>query len=891
MDKARYAMSGDREPVDPSGPVPVSEDTARELRHLGVKLALARVALAWERLWPALWPAVGVGGAFVALALFDVLPRLPVWMHGIVLLLFAAALGYALWRGMKALALPGGAAGERRIETSSGLLHRPLALLRDRLATGGDDPAARFLWRLHRLRTIEKIRGLRVGVPSPGLARRDPWALRGLLIVVLAIGMVVAWGDGTNRIARALAPGVGGIIKGPAVVDVWITPPAYTSAPPIFLTAGRERRQDGKPAPLMVSAGGVPATGTPGPVAIPEGSAVLAQLSGGWGTPRIVIGETDSEFKPVAEGTYKLTATIGAAPEVKQISVVQGGRKIGAWPVYIVPDQPPAVSFGEDPGKSARGALRIDFEGNDDYGFAEAKLMIRRARVGGEAVKEEIPGLILKPKTDKKADKKAEEAKEAMLAKVNVIEVRDLPLPGSTIKEVKESSYHDLTAHPWAGLKVYVQIVAKDAAGQYGVSDSVAVTLPQRFFRHPVARALVMLRKQLIEDPETRDDVQDELANLGTIPGAYDHDTIVFLSIQVMAKMLRSLPGYDTVTEVQKMLWETALRLEDGKLSQAEKRMREIQKKLMEALKNKAPSAEVQKLMRELQQAMSEFLREMMKGMKNLPNWARPFDPNSQNLSSQDLQRMLDRARELAMTGNMEAARQLLSMLREMLENLRSGRFAMGRPQGQQQSQAWKMLQELQEMMRRQQELMDESHRQSQQGLQGGQPPSTEEGARRQGDLKKQLQEMLRRFGEMMGKVPKSLGDAELEMREALEALRKSRPGDATGPQGKAIENLRRGLGQMAQQFMRRFGQGRGRGRGPGRGMFGQRPGQMPYAYDPLGRQLPNSGMTSSDDVDIPDESATQKAWEILQELRRRAGEIGRPEVEMDYLERLLRRF
>jgi len=277
----------------------------------------------------------------------------------------------------------------------------------------------------------------------------------------------------------------------------------------------------------------------------------------------------------------------------------------------------------------------------------------------------------------------------------------------------------------------------------------------------------------------------------------------------------------------------------------------------------------------------------MMKGLKNLPNLAQPFDSNSYSMTAQDVQRMLDRARELAMTGNLDAARQMLSMLRQMLENLRSGRFSMGRPRGSAQSQAWKMLRELQDMMRRQQELMDQSHRQSQQGMGRSQNPSTKEGARKQGDLKKQLQDMLRRFGEMMGKVPKNLGDAELAMREALEALRKSRPSEAVGPQGKALENMRRGLGQMAQQFMRRLGRGRGRGRG----MFGRHPGRMPFAYDPLGRQLPNSGMTSSDDVDIPDETATQRAWEILQELRRRAGEASRPDLEMDYLERLLRRF
>ncbi len=889
--EVEHVMNADREQMDPNVADAVSEETARELKHLGWKLALARAALAWERLWPALWPAVGIGGAFLVLALFDVLPGLPIWLHGGILALFAGALAFALWHGVRALALPGISAGQRRIENTTGLLHRPLTALRDRLASGTDDPAARILWRLHRLRTIEKIRGLRIGFPSPGLARRDPLALRGLLIVILVIAMTIAWGDGANRFARALAPGIGGVVKGPAVVDIWITPPAYTGVAPIFLTAGKERRDKGTPAPLLASAGGFAASARiKGPIAIPEGSTVLAQLSGGWGIPQIVIGAKETEFKIVAEGTYKLSATIEVAPNVKQIKVTQGGREIGIWPVFLVADQSPAVSFGETPRGSARGALRIDLEGSDDYGFAEAKLMIRRARMGGEEVSEVIPGLT-KPKsgeTEKDNDAKAGR-KAAMLAKLNVVKVLGLPLPGSNIKDLKETSYHDLTAHPWAGLEVHMQVVAKDAAGQHGVSDSVTITLPERRFRHPVARALVLLRQRLARDPASRDEVWEELANLATIPGAYDGDTVVFLSIQIMARTLARHGSFDAIADVQKMLWETALWLEDGKLSQAERRLREIQKRLMEALKNKAGNAEIQKLMRQLEQAMAQFMREMMKGLKNLPNWARPFDPNNRMLSAQDLQRLLDRARELALTGNLDAARQLLAMLREMLENLRSGRFAMGRGRGRAQSQAWRMLQELQDMMRRQQELMDQSHRQSRQGMGRGQRPSTKEGARKQGDLKKRLQDLLRRFGEMMGKVPKSLGDAELAMREALEALRKSRPGEAVGPQGKALENLRRGLGQMAQQFMRRFGRGRGRGRG--RGMFGRRPGHIPFAYDPLGRQLPNSGMMSADDVDIPDETETQRAWEILQELRRRAGEVGRPDLEMDYLERLLRRF
>ena len=41
----------------------------------------------------------------------------------------------------------------------------------------------------------------------------------------------------------------------------------------------------------------------------------------------------------------------------------------------------------------------------------------------------------------------------------------------------------------------------------------------------------------------------------------------------------------------------------------------------------------------------------------------------------------------------------------------------------------------------------------------------------------------------------------------------------------------------------------------------------------------------------IPDKVETQKAYKILKELRRRAGQRRRPEEERDYINRLLRQF
>jgi hypothetical protein len=43
--------------------------------------------------------------------------------------------------------------------------------------------------------------------------------------------------------------------------------------------------------------------------------------------------------------------------------------------------------------------------------------------------------------------------------------------------------------------------------------------------------------------------------------------------------------------------------------------------------------------------------------------------------------------------------------------------------------------------------------------------------------------------------------------------------------------------------------------------------------------------------VKVPDQIDVQRAREILEELRRRIGESTRPPIELEYLERLLRRF
>jgi hypothetical protein len=82
----------------------------------------------------------------------------------------------------------------------------------------------------------------------------------------------------------------------------------------------------------------------------------------------------------------------------------------------------------------------------------------------------------------------------------------------------------------------------------------------------------------------------------------------------------------------------------------------------------------------------------------------------------------------------------------------------------------------------------------------------------------------------------------------------------------------------MASQMMRQMRQ------------FGEGPaGDAPL--DPLGRPQRSEGPDFGNSVKVPDEIDTQRAREILEELRRRFGEPTRPLLELDYIDRLLRRF
>ena len=155
--------------------------------------------------------------------------------------------------------------------------------------------------------------------------------------------------------------------------------------------------------------------------------------------------------------------------------------------------------------------------------------------------------------------------------------------------------------------------------------------------------------------------------------------------------------------------------------------------------------------------------------------------------------------------------------------------------------------------------------------------------------LRRMLGEMMRRLGEGLGNIPEPFGRAERSMRDASGALGRGRPGEAIGPQTDALDQLQQAARDLAQQLQNQLGTGWGKPDGEVGAT--DRAGRERIERDPLGRPVSNSGTYDRGDVKIPGENILQKSRRILDELRRRAGERTRPEIELDYIDRLLKRF
>jgi hypothetical protein len=129
------------------------------------------------------------------------------------------------------------------------------------------------------------------------------------------------------------------------------------------------------------------------------------------------------------------------------------------------------------------------------------------------------------------------------------------------------------------------------------------------------------------------------------------------------------------------------------------------------------------------------------------------------------------------------------------------------------------------------------------------------------------------------------LDEADSAMGDAGGKLGEGNADGAVDSQGRALEALRKGAQSLAEAMQP--GDGEGQGDGPGNRAGRQQSGGN--QSDPLGRPLRGREFGDDMTVKIPGEIDVQRVRRILEELRRRLADPARPQIELDYIERLLK--
>lgn len=844
----------------------------------------AGLAIVWERIWPLLLPFLLVIAVFITVSWFGLWQALPDIFRIALVAAFGLIAIFSLAQ-LRHFRFPEKPEIDQRIEQKSNLAHRPVTAQSDKLIAGKDSAFSQVLWQEHRARMGEQLKGLKSGTPNPAMAIRDPYGLRAVVILLLFIGFGFASGDRVGRITAAFSKQRSVDVE-LARLDVWVSPPAYTNRPPLFL----KRMADDEKGLTFAK--------------VPEGSTLVVRVASNEPLTLNYTTENGSEIlKPLSA-----VATDGAIEDVKTKTVeyrfildasgeAQLSAKddaIGNWQFDIIPDFDPKIRFSSDPKRGRGRMLELAYVVEDDYGVVSAVAKILPLNADDKGVRP--------------------------LVKAPVV---TLSLPRQRTKQGDVKMSRDLSQHPFAGGKVNITLVVKDGAGQVGKSSVKQVILPARFFTKRLAAALVEQRRILAQDARSQRRVAnmlDIIAN--TAPEEFIEDVSIYTGLQVVWRTIARARNDEQLLDGLELLWSLALAIEDGDLSEAASRLREAQEALKEALENGASDEEISRLMKEMRQAMNEYLKELTQQMaKDNRNQNLPQNPNSQTLRKQDLDRMMDRIEDLAKSGSKDAAKQLLSEMQQLMDQLQAGRHQQQRQR--EGDEFNRQMNKLSKMMQNQQKLMDETFRMQRQRQQNqdrqdnqrqGQKNRQQQGQQnreqgqknrpgqkgqmtqkevaeamrqlqaQQGDLQKQLEKMMKSL-EGQGLEPgRELGQAGKSMGKASGALGEGNSGEALRQQGRALNSLRKGAQAMMQQMQRNMAGERG-----GTDQNGQQRNDQ-AGNDPLGRQQRTRGSNFNSDVKIPDEVDAQTAREILDAIRKKLANPQIPKLELNYLDRLLKR-
>ena len=665
------------EPQPPPGPGPIGQTLQR------ARLRAAQV-LRLEDCWPILLPALAATGGFAVLALLLLPQRLPFWLHLPLVLLLAGFVASRVWQAVRRTAPASGTVIDRRIEQRSGLLHRPLQTLLDRPAGAAPDAVQRAVWQAHRERAQASLHRLRAGPPRLGLRDHYAGRLSLALLPALLLAGIVAGTAVPERLASGFLPG---LFEPPGPMpwmQAWITPPDYARTAPVFLTDPH------------------------GETTMPFGSLLQVSLTGLHGAPQLASRDLDPDhpssggapgFTRLAEGSWSLSRTLDGSIG---LSLRGNGRALADWTIRIAPLPATLVAWDGMPGAATGSGepwrTRLPWRVGHPYGLNALVAEVRLADPGRASDAPPMPPLQVA-----------------------------IPLEPGT-RQAHGVAVPDLSADPRAGEAVIARLVASDVTGHVTPGPEARFTLPARPFRNPLARAVLDVRRRVALGREGRSDGANDLQALAEAPGPFASDTGMALNFASLAALLREddVANAPAIDEATGRLWELALALEDGlhndrpgaRAAADVRAARSSVAEQLERMRQLGDKGQFDKEQSELERRIQALSQAIARRMQALAEQARrehttlPPMPDARMLSGADLGKMMQQMRDAAAHGHPQDAMRQLAQMQSMLDRMRAATpqdLQSLQEQAEAQRQAHEQTEALQDLVRRQSGLLDQT--------------------------------------------------------------------------------------------------------------------------------------------------------------------------------------
>lgn len=847
------------------------------LQRLDIWAGVAFFILLFERICEHFWPCFAWVAIWCGIWAFDV-----EFTYGLIpSLIFYAGFYFIGYLSRRGFSFPSKREIYRRMEQRDQIAHRPVDFLHDRPA-GEIRSSIRKLWDIRKDEVIGLVRRLRLPRLRAVMTQSDPYGVSIAAVFILMTGLVFSGTGFGDRISKGLFPTLPFAEAGldPQNVIVRIIAPEYTRKGVLTIEGV------GKSDELAE---------------IAQGSVVKVlaphyfRASLNFGDQRVELNETED----------------GLSAEFTVDQVSQGRLALNGvfWEhlgfnYKVIEDHVPAMRLNGEIERGRDGRLRIPLVIKDDYGLKDLRLKI--------------------DKSDSVLDYPLGDEYE---------EVRSLYAGAGDIEEEVEVIY-DLAAHSWSGLPVKVRISGRDHAGHEVALAPVDVVLPERVFTDALAQEIIGNRQRLAWAPVgSARVISENLFEPLKYPRRFRGDIVAYMGLKSASGRLYFTPTIKTANEVLPLLWNIALRLEDGDLSIAFQRMMDIQKDLERAMNDPNSSPEkIADLTRKLSEAMQQYMQALAQKMHNQQQAGNPEDMVSEQMLNDmvdplGLNEFLQEMAKKAMSGDRDAAQEMMSQFRQMMEQLSS-------PESMKMPEDVKAMAEtlkgLQELIENQQSLLDLTVQDIEQGharypvevkkytpedqiivggeqdsdmppmpmplgngiapgssgdpLRGSQGKSgsgqgeqglAQQRSQTQGGLQGELDGLTRRFEEKSGQgAPKNFPSAGDAMGRSQHSLSQGNPRSSVPHQRRAIEELQQGMDSMQKQLSQRL-----------QNMTVLSMGQMSEGDDGQGNPF------KSQSTDITDEGQRRSVDDIIDLLRDKSGEWDRSIEERDYYRRLLERF